>query len=497
MKITDLKDYTVVGSASPVSVPKEQPKSIGQKVLDIGSGISNYFGAGGVSEQFGASLARANIPGAEKLGILKQTDQSKLYVDNPSVKKVVGSAIQTGANFLPGAGAGANLATKIAIGGATGYAFDVGSKLQKEDTTVSSSLEPGIGTAVGAGLPVAGAVIKPAVKFIGRLFKGIGSGLSGVSTQTIENIVDNPEVAQKASERLAKNGNNRILEENAKTIVNGVSSIQKEARKAFGSELEKLAETDIQPTVFREQTQKFLDGIGSSLSNGTRDLSNVEFTDPKNIQKANDLINKLQTVDLNGKSLRKLADDIENAAYKVATSDERLSFNAFVRGLSESLRGAITQSTGKLQEMNQKFSQDMQLAEAVQNIFGNVDYKNLPEVVKASQKLEGLFNQKGLAPEVVDNFLERIGVSSKNFRTIEAVRQIGQKTSGANSTGLSLGEITREATSALVTPNMVKQLAIITGITREKLTPFLQAMKPAARNILIQALLQNNQGNSK
>lgn len=192
-----------------------------------------------------------------------------------------------------------------------------------------------------------------------------------------------------------------------------------------------------------------------------------------------------------------MSDDIESAAYKVATSDERLSFNAFVKDLAGSLKESISHSTEKLDEINRAFSQDMQLAEATQNIFGKVNFKNLPEVVRASQKLEGLFNQKGLAPDVVDQFLTRIGIPPSNFRTSEAVRQISNKTSGGNSVGLSLGEITQEITSAVVTPQMVKNLSIVTGLAKETLMPFLQKMKPAARNVLIQALLQMNQEDSK
>lgn len=484
MKITDLKNYTVVGGPTHVSVA-EQPKGLGQTALDVGSGIANFVGAKGISEQFGADIARATVP----------KDQKDL-VSYPSMKEVVGSAIQTGANFLPGAGVGAKLATKVAVGAGTGYAFDVGSKLQT-DKTIPESFVPGLGTAVGAGLPIAAVALKPVTRIVGRLFKGAASGLSGVSDGSIETIIKNPQEALKVSQQLSKSGNSAVLEQNAREIINGVSKIRQEARQAFGVGLEQLSATDIQPAVFREQTQKILDKYGSSLQGGQRVLSNVEFDDPKNIQKASELIDKLSKVDLNGVSLRKLSDDIESAAYKVATSDERLSFNAFVKDLAGSLKESISHSTEKLDEINRAFSQDMQLAEATQNIFGKVNFKNLPEVVRASQKLEGLFNQKGLAPDVVDQFLTRIGIPPSNFRTSEAVRQISNKTSGGNSVGLSLGEITQEITSAVVTPQMVKNLSIVTGLAKETLMPFLQKMKPAARNVLIQALLQMNQEDSK
>lgn len=127
-----------------VTPPK---KSIGQKILDVGTKVANFVGAKGITEQFGADIARARAP----------QDQKNL-VEYPKMKEVVGSAIQTGANFIPGVGRGASLGVKALAGAGTGYAFDVGSKLQDKEKTVGQSLVPGMGTAVGVALPLAGAL---------------------------------------------------------------------------------------------------------------------------------------------------------------------------------------------------------------------------------------------------------------------------------------------------------------------------------------------------
>lgn len=479
MKITDLKDYKVIsaGAAQPTTQPSSR-NTIG----DIAQGVADFVGARGITQQFGADIARALAP----------ADQKNL-IEYPSMKEVVGSAIQTGANLIPGAGAGAGILARAAVGGATGYAMDVGSKLQTGDPNAGM---PGIGTAVGAGLPVVGAALKPATKFVGRLLKGTASGLSGVSADTIQTIIDNPQAASRVSQEIAKNGGDKVLEENARQIINGVSTIRKQASAAFSDGLEQLQKTDIQPKTFRTAVQSVLDKYGSTVENGVRTLKNVEFNDPNNLAKAKNLIVKFNNVKLDGKSLRKLADDISNASYKVATSDERLAFNQFVNDLSSSLKSAISKSTSKLDDINAAYSKDIQLVEAVEKIFGKVKFKNLSEVLKVSQKLEGLFNQKGLAPKTVDDFLQRIGVDSSSFRTSEAVRQIGNKEMGANQVGVSLGEFAREITSAVVTPEMVKNIAIITGLAESAVKPFLEKMKPAARNAVIQALLQMNQDNS-
>lgn len=484
MKISDLKSYTVLSSGVPITPEPERETSFGQKVLNAGESVANFVGAKGISEQFGADIARA-----------QSKPDAKNFVQYPKMKEVVGSAIQTGANFIPGAGVGGTLARKAAVGAATGLAFDVGSQLQDKEKKITD-VRPGVGTVVGGALPVAGAVIGLGTKILTRLVKGVGSGLSGVSSKTIDSIIENPKVAQEFSETLAKEGNSKVLEQNAKTIVDGVSQIRQQARRAFGEGLESLSETDITPKVFRDGTQAVLDKYGVAIEKGKKVLNGVEFSDPKNMAKATGLIDRLSKVKLDGKSLRKLADDIENSAYKIATSDERLSFNAFTKDLSSSLKESISKSTPKLGEINKVFSQDMQLTQAVEDIFGKVNYKNLSEVVKASKKLETLFAQKGLAPDVVDDFLNRIGISSADFKTGEAVRQISDKVSGANAKGLSVGELLQQVTSSVITPQLVRDIAIKTGIADTALAPLLESLKglsPALQKTLIQALLQDQQ----
>lgn len=487
MKLSEIKNYTIVGSfPSKRDNKEESKKGLGQKILDAGSSVAKFVGAEGISEQFGANIASARA----------KNPAEKRAIQFPSQKKVIGSAIQTGANLIPGAGKGVGLVGKALVGGATGYAFDIGSKLQKGEST-ADTLKPGVGTALGLGLPVAGAVVRPALRIVTRLLKGLGSGVSGVSVKNIESILNNPEKAQKISEQIGKTGSAKVLESEARTILNGVSKIKQEARKAFGEGLQQLSEVDVDPKVFRSVTQDFLDGFGISGGKNLREFAGIEFDDPKNVRKASELLDKLANVDLDGRSLRKLADDIESSAYKIATSDERLSFNAFIGDLSSNLRRAITQSTPKLDEINAKFSNDIQLAEATENIFGKVKFKNLAEILKASQKLETLFSQKGLAPEVVDDFLTRIGVSPDDFKTSEAVRQISDKVSGSNTKGLSLGEVIQQVTGTIVTPQVVKNISIYAGLSEKQLIPLLQAMSKPARNTVINALLLESQGSQR
>lgn len=466
--------------------PQSEPKTFGQKLGNAARGITNFFGATPIAETFGTAIARFG-----------KTEQEKQDIQYPTQRQVLGSAVQSGANLIPGLGVGAKLATKVGVGAATGYAFDVGSKLQRQDKTTGQALTPGIGTAVGAGLPIANAfVVKPATKILGRLFKGLGSGVGGVPTRQLDEIIKNPKVAKQASDKLTKSGNYAIVEKNAKTMVEGVSKIRKEASTAFGKGLEQLSKADIDPKAYKAGIKNFLDKYRSQYSSGKRTIANVEFDDPKMLAKASDLINKINksTFNLNGKSLRNLANEVENSAFKTTGNDaQRLSFNVFVDELQDVIKSAVNLSTGdKLKGINAAYSQDQQLAEAVEQVFGKVNFKNLPEVLKASQKLESLFTQKGIAPEVIDDFLNRIGESPSTFRAEEAVRQlINKEPRGLNTPGMTVGEITQAITGSLISPKTVANLSIVTGMAKEKLIPFLRALSPTARNVVIQALLKN------
>ena len=341
--------------------------------------------------------------------------------------------------------------------------------------------------------PVGKAFIKPVTALAKNLFKGLGSGLSGVSTDAINHMFDNPKYAQRIADEIEKSGQSSILEKNAKSVIDGVSQIRQEARTAYGKGLEELKKVDIKPSVFRENIQDFFDRYGISSKGGSREFD-VEFDDPKNLQKASDLIDKITKSDLDGTSLRKLVDDIDSMKYKTATSDERLSFNAFLRDMSDAFKTAINKSTDKLDTINKAYSDDLQIAEAIEDIFGNVSYKNLPELLKASQKLENLFSQQGLSNDVVDKFLNRININPSEFRTSEAVRQISNKASGSNSKGLSAAEIIQQVTSAIVTPKMVRDIAILTGRTADSLKDLpklLNSLDPATRGAIVEALIKN------
>lgn len=156
--------------SGPVSVEEKKQQVLpdnrsllqkaGGAIMAGANAVTDFVGARGIADTYAADIARVGA-----------TDDEKRYLDQmerPSVKETVGSAIQTGSNFIPGAGIGASVARKAGIGAVTGLGMDVGAKLQA-DKPVQEAVTPGIGTVTGATVPLLGKMIGAAPKALEKM----------------------------------------------------------------------------------------------------------------------------------------------------------------------------------------------------------------------------------------------------------------------------------------------------------------------------------------
>lgn len=171
--------------------------SLGQKVLNVGSAVTNFLGGKKVAETFGAEIARARAGSQEEKNIIS--------AGAPTVGETAGSAIQLAANILPTAGlagkatglagralgigniargttslapvrAGvAKAVGTIAPGVGLGYSLDVGRNLEK-GATGAEALEPGAGAVTGGVLSALGGII------------GYSVGKAGSASRRLEEI---------------------------------------------------------------------------------------------------------------------------------------------------------------------------------------------------------------------------------------------------------------------------------------------------------------------
>src|SRR3990167_446505 len=133
-------------------------------------------------------------------------------------------------------------------------------------TAQEGEIGAGTGVATGAevAFPIAGAVLRP----IGRLVKSLASGLSGVSSKAIESIVSEPNVAKQVAKEIDMGSITPVIKKNAETIINGVSKVRQDARKAYGEAIGALKATDIDAKTFRSNLQPTLEKYGSVVKNG-------------------------------------------------------------------------------------------------------------------------------------------------------------------------------------------------------------------------------------
>lgn len=349
-------------------------------------------------------------------------------------------------------------------------------------------------TLIAAGTEmIGGPVLKLLSKPITKLIRSTASGLSGVSGDVISAIKKSPYASWDAARTVSKGGQAEVVKKLAGQVTSGISSIRKQARAAYGKSLEKLKITDVNPEAFRKTLQPMFDTFGINKNRAGRILlENVEFSDPVNIKKALKLIDKIDSTELDGYSLRRLMNDLDDAAYSIARSDERAAFNAFVRDLSTGVRTAINSSTKKMGAMNKRFAQDMQLAEAAEGIFGKVKFGSLNEMRRVANSIENLFSKAGFSPEIIDDFLTRAGLDPAKFRAEQATRLISNVGPVKNTEGISVYEIIRGLTSAVISPTMIRNAAIATGIAEDVLKPVLESMPIAARGAFIRSMIDRD-----
>ena len=132
----------------------------------------------------------------------------------------------------------------------------------------------------------------------------------------------------------------------------------------------------------------------------------------------------------------------------------------------------------------------MNLTEAIEGIFGKVNFKNTKELNNIARKLESLFSKKGLDPKTLDDFLTKLDLDPSDFKTSEAVRQIATKKTGANTKGLSISEILQQVSSAVITPKAIQDISIATGLSSKILDTIIKNTTPSVRSLIIKSILE-------
>ncbi len=424
----------------------------------------------------------------------------------PTAKEALGTTISAAATVAPvGAFRGVSKVQKaLTVGRESirGAGFAAGGALAED--RIPTAGDVATGAAIGAAVPVVGGALGTVTRKVLGTSSNILKRLAGGLGVSFEDIATNPEVAQKTAQSFLTGEKTVqiVLKDTAQIFLKGVQTFRQKLRNDFGKAISSLSAEDISPSIFRKNLQGVFDKFGISVDKktGERVFNNVEFFEQRNLNKASSLIEDLSTTKLDGLSLRRVMNRISEARFKIATTDERLSFNAFIKELETGVRTAISESTNKLGEINKVFSEGMQIVEVMEQEFGKVKFTNLKELNTFSKKLEGLLKKKGIAPEVIDDFLIRIGEDPTAIRATEAVRGAFASEPTAEAAGLTFFEVVRQITAGILTPQDITRISIqiarLSNTTEKVAKPVIEALaklKPIERIAIIRAFVQSFQ----
>lgn len=129
--------------------------------------LENLSKAKPLQEQFRQEMYSGENPNLTKAG---EVTGQVASIAVPASK--VGGAVGALTKDIAGASKITPLASKVLAGAAEGYTYDVGTKLAEGNT--DNLLTPGAGAAIGGALPIAGAVISPVLKTVGKGLKESG-----------------------------------------------------------------------------------------------------------------------------------------------------------------------------------------------------------------------------------------------------------------------------------------------------------------------------------
>lgn len=255
---------------------KQQPAAPQKSFLQKAGGVlDTVFGGAKIGEAIGTQIAKGNLgTGIQKFvtGRDISPEEEQLVSAGPTRGEIVGDVGRVALNFTPigrmsgalgtrlaqeGMKRGAKTLGNVATGAATGYGFDVAEGVRQGE---ENPYAPGIGTAIGGAIPVAGPVLKAAGGLAGKSAAFGTSQMTGLNRNTVSQILETPE----AFSRNAMQGMNR---EKVLSDVVGTLKKEKEGLSQTGKLYEPLRQGGT-VKVPRDITASILDKYGLKLKNG-------------------------------------------------------------------------------------------------------------------------------------------------------------------------------------------------------------------------------------
>lgn len=289
-KYPEYKTQVNFEQPAPVAAPVEQERSFGEKAGNV---LDTVFGGGKIGEAIGTQIAKGTFGDTvQKLATGRDIspEEEALIGKGPTAGQIAGDVARVGATFVPvgkiagavgkgaqalGAGAGlAKLAGNVAGGATAGAIADVGTSMAEGE---KPSL--GLGTAVGAGLPVVGAVTRAATNLAGKVTGKLGSEVLGMTTgtsaETLEQAFNAARTGGKELDTLTNSLRGKTTPEQlVNNLRDSVAEVSAQRQQMFRQTLEELGDVRLDTSAAR---QEFIDNLAKAGikvgKNGTLDFS--------------------------------------------------------------------------------------------------------------------------------------------------------------------------------------------------------------------------------
>lgn len=284
----------------------------------------------------GEDTSRLEKALADLTGSVKETGdgaEAMLNPNNLTNREVIGSGLQLAANFIPGVGRTGSLAKRVGAGAATGYVFDVGAKLQDTENPDSKDFVPGVGTAVGAALPIAGNVLK---------------GVFGKSAQILEK--ENLRLSPKDRAMLKKDGDSLVTYLTKKKIVGG-PSVRLEKVESLYDDMEKKVQETIKTSGVKYNKSKLIEEL-KLIPEKVSDDPELQSEVSNRVGKLIEYVNKTYDVEIPATSVNNLKRTFAKKAFSRNT-DEVINEARYY--IADELRTKLVNDVQPLKTLNKEY----------------------------------------------------------------------------------------------------------------------------------------------
>ena len=356
------QDIEEVANKLGINKPAKQPEKE-KGFIEKVAGVGEFLGV----KPAGEYIASKIFPMTKEAKALQLPERQQLQKEiTPSSKKVIGSILTTGLMASP-LGLPKTLLGKVALGGVTGYGFDIGQKLQEEKAFLDT-IAPNWGTAIGAGIPLAGA----GVNKIKNAFKAQAPRIINSLIKPLQKDLS-----------YGKNPGRVIAEE-------GI----------IANDFDELL------TKITEKKTEFGNKIGSIVKNNPDKI--LDLTDI--VKPIEDAIKQAQKAPrVNQELIKRLNDTLSDILGEATIKTGQKVFTRQLRNINPEQTFEIKQIISDITKFTGNASDDGIVNKALKQVYGGIKARlntALPQLIKLNEKYADLSSAK-IATQYRDKILER------------------------------------------------------------------------------------------